>query len=44
MFIIKGNPLEASFYDFYKDKHCNFCAIITEILPHLGKTGIYELL
>ena len=36
MFIIKGTPLEASFYGFYKDKHGTFCAILTEILPQLG--------
>ena len=30
------NPFEASFYAFYKDKHRKFCAIMTEILPHLG--------
>ena len=36
MFIIKGTPLEASFYGFYKDKYRQFCAIMTEILPHLG--------
>ena len=36
MFIIKGTPLEASFYGFYKDKHRKFCEIVTEILPHLG--------
>ena len=36
MFIVKGTPLEASFYGFYKDKHRNFSAIMTEILPHLG--------
>ena len=35
-FIIKETPLEASFYGFYKDKHRKFCAIMTEILPHLG--------
>ena len=35
MFIIKGTPLEASFYGFYKDKHRKFGAIMTEILPHL---------
>ena len=36
MLIIKRIPLEASFYGFYKDKHGKFCAIMTEILPHLG--------
>ena len=36
MFIIKGTPLEASFYGFYKDKHRKFCAILTAILPQLG--------
>ena len=36
MFIIKGTPLEASFYGFYKDKLREFCAILTEILPQLG--------
>ena len=36
MFIIKGTPLEASFYGFYKGKHRKFCAIMTEILPQLG--------
>ena len=36
VFIIKGTPLEASFYGFYKDKHCKFCAILTAILPQLG--------
>ena len=38
MFIIKRTLLEASFYGFYiyKDKHRTFCAIMTEILPHLG--------
>ena len=36
MFIIKGTPLEASFYGFYKDKHRKFCAILMEILPQLG--------
>ena len=36
MFIIKGTPLEASFYGFYKDKHSKFFAILTEILPQLG--------
>ena len=36
MFIIKKNRLEASFYGFYKDKHRKLCAIMTEILPHLG--------
>ena len=30
------NPFEASFYAFYKDKHRKICAIMTEILPHLG--------
>ena len=44
MFIIKGTPLEASFYGFYKDKHRKLCAIMTEILPHLGYTEIYGLL
>ena len=34
--IIKETPLEASFYGFYEDKHTKFCAIMTEILPHLG--------
>ena len=33
---LKGTTLEASFYGFYKDKHRKFCAIMTEILPHLG--------
>ena len=28
MFIIKGTPLEASFYGFYKDKHRKVCAIL----------------
>ena len=37
MSIIKGTPLGASFYGFYKDKHRKFCAIMTEIHPHLGK-------
>ena len=36
MFIVKGIPLEASFYGFYKDEHRKFCAIMTAILPHLG--------
>ena len=36
MFIIKGTPLEASFYGCRKDKHRKFCAILTEILPQLG--------
>ena len=36
MFIIKETPLEASFYVFYKDKHRKYCAIMMEILPHLG--------
>ena len=36
MFIIRGTPLEASFYEFYKDKHPKFYAIMAEILPHLG--------
>ena len=36
MFNIKGTPLEASFYGFYKDKHRKLCAIMTEILPHFG--------
>ena len=36
MFIIKGTPLEPTFYGFYKDKHRKFCVIMTEILPHLG--------
>ena len=36
MFIIKGTPLKASFYGFYKDKHRNLFAIMMEILPHLG--------
>ena len=36
MFIIKETHLEASFYEFHKDKHCKFCAIMMEILPHLG--------
>ena len=36
MFIIKGTPLEAFFYGFYKDKHRKFCAIMTEILAHSG--------
>ena len=44
MFIIKGTPLEASFYGFYKDKHRKFCAIMTEIFPHLGLTEICGLL
>ena len=44
MFIIKGTPLEASFYGFYKDKHRKFCAILTEILPQLDETEIYGLL
>ena len=44
MFIIKGTPFEASFYGFYKDKHHEFCAILTEILPQLGLTEIYGLL
>ena len=36
MFIIKGTPLEASFHGFYIDKNPKFCAIMTEILPHLS--------
>ena len=36
MFIIKGTPLEASFYGFYEDKHRKLCAILTEILLQLG--------
>ena len=36
MIIIKGTPLEASLYGFYKNKHRKFCTIMTEILPHLG--------
>ena len=36
MIIIKETPLEASFYGFYKDKHRKLCAIMMEILPHLG--------
>ena len=36
MFIIKGTPMEASFYGFYKDKHRKLSAILTEILPQLG--------
>ena len=36
MFIIKETHLEASFYGFYKDKHRELCAILTEILPQLG--------
>ena len=36
MCIVKGTPLEASFYGFYKDKHRMFCAILTEILSQLG--------
>ena len=36
MLIIKGTPLEESFYGFYKDKQRKICAIMTEILPHLG--------
>ena len=36
MFIVKGTPLEASLYGFYKVKHRKFCAILTEILPQLG--------
>ena len=36
MFIIRGTSLEAFFYEFYKDKHRKFCAIVTEILPPLG--------
>ena len=44
MFIIKGTPLEAFFYEFYKDKHRKFCAILKEILPQLGLTEIYGLL
>ena len=36
MFIIKGTPLVASFYGFYKDKRRKYCAIMMEILPHLG--------
>ena len=44
MFIIKETPLEASFYGFYKDKHGKSCAIMTEILPHLGLTEICGLL
>ena len=35
MFIIKGTHFEASFFGFYKDKHCKFCAILAEILPQL---------
>ena len=47
MFVIKGTPLEASFYGFYKDKHHKFCVIMTAILPHLGKMrymGYFESL
>ena len=44
MFIIKETPFETSFYGFYKDQHRKFCAILTEILPQLGKTEIYGLL
>ena len=44
MFIIKETPLEASLYGFYKDKHRKFGAILTEILPQLGKTEICGLL
>ena len=44
MFIVKRAPLDASYYGFYKDKHRKFCAILTEILPQLGQTEIYELL
>ena len=36
MFIIKETPLEASFYGFYKDKHRQFCAIMTVILTNFG--------
>ena len=36
MFIIKGTPLEASFYGFYKDKHRKFCAKMTENSPSFG--------
>ena len=32
----KRNPLEASLYGSYKDKHRKFCSILTEILPQLG--------
>ena len=35
-FIVKGTPLEASFYGFYKDRHRKFCVILTEILSQLG--------
>ena len=44
MFIIKRTHLEASYKGFYKDKHCKFCAIMTEILPHLDLTEIFGLL
>ena len=37
MFIIKETPLEAFFYGFYKDNHCKFCAILTEISPNWAK-------
>ena len=47
MFIIKGTPLEASFYVFHKDKHCKIYATMTEILPHWAKLrymGYFEIL
>ena len=47
MFIIKGTPLEASFYGFYKDKHRKFCAIMTEIVliwATLRYMGFFESL
>ena len=36
LFIVKGTPLEASYYGFYKDKHRKFCAILTEVLSQFG--------
>ena len=47
MIIIKGTPLEASFYGFYKDKHRKFCAIMTEIVliwATLRYMGFFESL
>ena len=47
MLIIKGTPLEASFYGFYKDKHHMFCAVLTEFSLNWAKLeymGYFERL
>ena len=42
MFIIKGAPLEASFYGFYKDKHRKFCAIMTDTVSHFSCAPLFQ--